>query len=151
LTVKVSLIFGKRFTILKIVNCFSKLYSSFLHACLISNCRNPAIVSSWNLADAGIRQHPATENLPASESGDIWPTSPKPADQIPSGIRPWSEAGRIWPNLDGSSHLFGWIRPKCPEPDRLWQDSAIDPAKPPRRNPATATGLCQIPATVARL
>jgi hypothetical protein len=48
LTVKTSLIFGKRFTIFKTVNRFPKLNSSFLRARLISDCQNLAIVDPWN-------------------------------------------------------------------------------------------------------
>jgi hypothetical protein len=91
LTVKASLIFGKQ--------RFLKLNSSSLHARLISDCWNPAIVSCRNPAVAGVRQHPIVGILTASESGNIQPPSPNAGGQI------LAETGRIpamvrsWPNL----------------------------------------------------
>jgi hypothetical protein len=92
LTVKPSLIFGKRFTILKTVNRFPKLNSLTLYARLIFDCRNLAIVGRRNLDGTGIWQHPATRILPASESGDIWPPS-----LDAGGVRP--ESGQMPENI----------------------------------------------------
>jgi hypothetical protein len=57
-----------------------ELNSLSLHARLISDFRNLAIVGRQNLACDGIRQHPATGNLPAPKSCDILSPSLKPAD-----------------------------------------------------------------------
>jgi hypothetical protein len=46
-----------------------------LHACLISDCRNPAVADRQNLGGAEIRQHPATGILTEPEFGDIRPPS----------------------------------------------------------------------------
>jgi hypothetical protein len=54
--------------VLKTVNCFQKLYYSFLHARLISDYPNPAIVSRSKLGGTGIRHHQVTGIMPASES-----------------------------------------------------------------------------------
>lgn len=86
MTIKASLIFGKRFMI------FPKLNSSSLPVHLISDCQNLAIVCHQNLAGAGIRQHQAIGNLPAQKSGDIWSLSPESAGQILAGI--WTESGQ---------------------------------------------------------
>jgi hypothetical protein len=74
-----------------------------LHARLISDCQNSAIVGRWNPVGPGVRQHPIAINLPVLESGNIWPCRQMPTDQIPietgrniSGFRPWSEANLIW-------------------------------------------------------
>jgi hypothetical protein len=69
LTVKASLIFGKRFTILKTVNHFSKLNPSSLHAHLISNCPNPAMVGSQNTSQA---ENPATSGHRNTAGAGIW-------------------------------------------------------------------------------
>jgi hypothetical protein len=89
LTVKASLIFGKRFTIFKTVNRFPKLNSLSLHARLISDRQNLAIVGRRNPVGAGVRQHPIAGILPAPEFGHrysagtgIWSL----VDQIPAGI-----------------------------------------------------------------
>jgi hypothetical protein len=94
---------------LKTVNHFPKLNSSSLHACLIFDCRNLAMVGRQNPGGAGIRQHPTIGILPGPESGDIWPPSPdagKPNSgrnwpESGHGLKPvgsgqkWSESGRI--------------------------------------------------------
>jgi hypothetical protein len=142
LTVKASLIFGKRFTIFKTVNRFPKLSSSSLHACLISDRQNLAIVSRWNPIGAGARQHPAAGIRP-------------PADQIPAGILPESgQNGRdpagirllIWQDLARNDLIR-------PDPkDSGWNPAILeDPVKLSRRNPATATKRCRIPATFVKL
>jgi hypothetical protein len=69
LTVKASSIFEKQFTIFKIVNRFPKLNSSFLHARLVFDCQNLAIVDRRNLTGTGVRQHPVASILPASDAG----------------------------------------------------------------------------------
>jgi len=70
LTVKASLIFGKRFTIFKTVNRFPKLNTSFLHARLISDCQNLAIVDRWNPTGAEVQQRPdAGSQIPAKPTG----------------------------------------------------------------------------------
>jgi hypothetical protein len=84
LTVKPSLIFEKRFMVLKTINRFPKLNSSSLHACLIFDCQNPAMVGRRNPGDTEIRQHPVTEILLAPESSNIRPLST--VDQIPTEI-----------------------------------------------------------------
>jgi hypothetical protein len=123
---------------------FPKLYSSSFHARLIFDCQNPAIVGRRNIGGTGIRQYPATGIIPAPESGhrnsagagiQRHPATVARCRRTrfrqnlagySAGIWPWLEAGRIWPK---------------------WPD----PAKHARRNPATATGCCQIPATIAFL
>jgi hypothetical protein len=133
LTVKVSLIFGKQFTIFKTVNRFPKLNSSLLHACLIFDCHNLVIVDCWNPIGAGVRQHPVIGILP--EFGH----------QIPAGILPDSgQNGRIW--IDPATEQAGsgqnsWILPLI----------GPDPVKLSRRNPATVTGRCRILAAFAKL
>jgi hypothetical protein len=128
LTVKLFLIFGKRFTVFKTVNRFPKLNSSSLHARLISDCWNSAMVGRRNLGGTGIRQHPAIKILPALESGDIRPPSPDAGRQDsgrnPSKVKSRSDLagfGWIWPlirpDLIGSGGVrqksgnFGRIRP----------------------------------------
>jgi hypothetical protein len=91
LTVKPSLIFGKQFTIFKTVNRFLKLNSSSLHAHLISDCQNPAMVGRQNPGGTGIQQHLATEKQPAPESGNIRPPSPDAGEP---------DSNRIWPESD---------------------------------------------------
>jgi hypothetical protein len=145
LTVKTYLIFGKRFTVLKTLNRFPKLNASFLHARSISNCRNSAIVGRRNLASVEIWQHLTTENLPVPESGDIQSSSPEL----------WSEAGQILPKWPGSGQI--WIDPAIymVESDQIRMSPAKirpfwpNPTKPTHQNPATATGSCRIPTTVA--
>jgi hypothetical protein len=123
LTVKSSLIFGKRFTVLKTVNRFPKLYSSSLHARLISDWSNPPIVGRSKIGSTGIRHHQVTGIMSASESnhrktvGCRNPAAGKPPaagilqhpatapnaggirpesghGQKPAGIRSWTETGR---------------------------------------------------------
>jgi hypothetical protein len=77
LIVKASLIFGKRFMIFKTVNHFLKLNSSSLHARLISDHQNLAIVDRRNPVGAGVRQHPVVGILPAPEFGH-WRTKFQP-------------------------------------------------------------------------
>jgi hypothetical protein len=67
LTVKASLIFGKRFTVFKTVNRFPKLYSLSLHARLISDCSNPAIIGRPKQGSTGIRHHPGGEIMPTDQ------------------------------------------------------------------------------------
>jgi hypothetical protein len=119
--------------IFKIVNRFLKLNSSSLHACLISDCRNQAMVSRRNPARS------VTEILPTLEFGDIRPPSPdfgrlKSSRNLVE-FRLWLEAGRIW--TDPAINPVG--------SDRIWRS----PAKPARRNSATATS--PFPVAVARL
>jgi hypothetical protein len=83
---------------------FPKLNSLSLHARLISNCRNLAIVGRRNLVGAKIQQHPATRILPAPEFGHYRQIS---ADQIPaetgrntaidSSRLDLAKMARIWP------------------------------------------------------
>jgi hypothetical protein len=87
LIVNASLIFEKRFTVLKTVNRFSKLYSSSLHARLISDCPNPAVVGRSKPGGTGIRHHSAIGILPASESDDIRPPPPDAGGPTSGGIR----------------------------------------------------------------
>jgi len=53
----------------KTVNRFSKLNYSSLHACLISDHQNLAIIGCRNRVGAGVRQHPVAGILSAPESG----------------------------------------------------------------------------------
>jgi hypothetical protein len=137
LTVKTSLIFGKRFTIFKTVNRFPKLSFSSLHACLISDRQNLTIVGRRNPVSAGVRQHPVSGILPAPESGH--------------------RLTKFRPKRSGSD----WI---CPDPaidlagsGQNGRDPAgydlirQDPVKLSCQNPATATRRCRIPATFAKL
>jgi hypothetical protein len=96
LTVKTYLIFGKQFTVLKIVNRFPKLNSSSLHARLISDYRNSGIVGLRNPANAGVRQHPVARILPVLEFGRhpaivAW----MPADQIPAMVRSLPDPAKL--------------------------------------------------------
>jgi hypothetical protein len=127
MTVKASLIFGKRFTVLKTVNHFLKLNSWSLHACLISHCQNPAIIGRRNPGGAGFRQHPAGilttpgsgNFLPPSpdaggpDSGRNWPESghgqkPAESDRNPAGSdrirQDLTKMAGIQPDLDGIGH-----------------------------------------------
>jgi hypothetical protein len=100
--------------VLKTVNRFSKLNSSSLHARLISDCQNPAIVGRRNTGGIEIRQHPATEILPTPKSDDIPPPS------LDAGE---SDSDRNWPEFGHGQKLtrsgqngrdptgFGWIWP----------------------------------------
>jgi hypothetical protein len=90
LIVKTSLIFGKRFTVLKTVNRFLKLDSLSLHARLIFDCPNPIIVGRPKLGGIGIR-HLATGIMPTPESGDIRPSSPDAGG--PDSDKIWPEFG----------------------------------------------------------
>jgi hypothetical protein len=100
---KASLIFGKRFTIFKTVNRFPKLNSSFLHARLISDCQNLAIVNRRNPTGTGVRQHPVA---------GIRPPALDARHQIPAGILPDSgQAGRILPLIGADSE----------DSSRIWQ------------------------------
>jgi hypothetical protein len=121
LTVKASLIFEKQFTIVNTVNRFPKLNSCSLHAYLISNCRNPAMVGRQNLGGAGIRQHPATVTGCRRTK-----------------FRPWSEG---WSNLAKMTEIWADLTRSS--------QNGRDPAKHARRNPAMATELCRIPAAIA--
>jgi hypothetical protein len=103
LIIKVYLIFRKRFTVFKTVNYFSKLNSSSLHARLISDCWNLAIVSRrnpaghWNLAGARIQRNStivvgcrrARFQLKLAR---IWPK--------------WSDSDRIWPKRPRSGQTY---------------------------------------------
>jgi hypothetical protein len=107
LTVKLSLIFRKRFTVLKTVNRFSKLNSSSLQARFISDCRNQKMVGRRNPGGTEIRRHPAT--VAGCRRTRFRPNL--------AGIRPWLEASRnpagpdwIQPDLDGSGRIW----PKWP-------------------------------------
>jgi hypothetical protein len=79
-----------------------------------------------------------------------------PADQIPAESD-WNPAMvRSRPDLDGSGHWFGriWqkmvgIRPLIGRSPAGIRQFWPNPAKRVRRNPATATGRCRIPAIVA--
>jgi hypothetical protein len=62
--------------IYKTVNRFSKLNSSSLHARLIFDCQNLAIVDHQNSACARVRQHPVARIQLGLESGDIQSPSP---------------------------------------------------------------------------
>jgi len=104
LIVKTSLIFEKRITIFKSVNRFSKLNFSFLHARLISDCHNLAIVDRRNLTGAGVRQRPVAGILPALDAGHHIPA--KPAG---SGQNGWNPASSGQNGRD--SVEFGWIQP----------------------------------------
>jgi hypothetical protein len=119
LTVKASLIFGKRFTIFKTVNRFPKLSYLSLYACFISDRQNLAIVGRRDPVGAGVRQHLVAGILPAPESGHRNSTG--------AGIRPPA--------------------------DQISARILLDPAGSGQngRNPATATGRCQIPATFTKL
>jgi hypothetical protein len=161
LTVKASLIFGKRFTIFKTVNRFLKLNSSSLHARLIFNCRNSIIVGHRNPAGVGVRQHLIAGILPAQNPATSCHRLQMLADQITietswniAGFRPWSEAGRIRPLI--------W--PKRPRSGRIWTDSAKmagiwqdpeesgwTPVKLTHWNSTTGTGRYQILAAFAKL
>jgi hypothetical protein len=55
-----------------------------------------------NPRGTGIRQHPATEILPAPESCDIWPPSPDAGGP---------DANRNWPE-SGHGQEAGWIWPR---------------------------------------
>jgi hypothetical protein len=81
LTIKLCLIFGKRFTVLKTVNRFSKLNSSSLHTRFISDCWNPVIVGCRNPGGTGIQQYLAIGTL-------------MPTDQIPAGFGGSGQNGR---------------------------------------------------------
>jgi hypothetical protein len=122
LTVKVSLIFEKRFMVFKTVNRFPKLNYLSLHARLISDCQNSAIVGSHNQAGAGVRLHSITGNLPVLYAGKLdicrnWPEYCRIPAMVRSrldlarnrldldGIRPdLAKTAEIRPNLDGSDH-----------------------------------------------
>lgn len=79
MTVKTFLIFEKRFTILKTVNRFPKLYSLSFHARLIFDCRNPATSGYWNNAGVGIRPPEYCRHRNPATSGHC---RRMPADQI---------------------------------------------------------------------
>jgi hypothetical protein len=84
LTVKTFFIFEKRFTVLKTINHFSKLYFLSLHTRLIFDCLNPAIVSRPKSGGTEIRRHPAT----------VAGCRRTRFQQNLAEIRPWSETGR---------------------------------------------------------
>jgi hypothetical protein len=99
--------------VLKTVNCFPKLNSSSLHARLIFDYQNPAMVGRPNSGGTGIRQHPATKILLEPESGDI--QQPSPADKIPT--------------------RFGWIQPNFAKMAGILPD-----LEESDRNPTILTG-----------
>jgi hypothetical protein len=75
---------------IKTVNCFSKLNFSSLHARLIFDCRNPAMVYRRNPGGAGIWQHPATE---------IWQhTATVAGCRNPAMVRSWSNLAKSGQN-----------------------------------------------------
>jgi len=113
---------------LKTVNHFPKLNSSSLHACLISNCPNLAMVGSQNPSRARIRQHPATGILPAPEFGH---RRRMHVGQIPAGIQPWSEPDQIWPK-------WPLIRLDLAKMVRIWTDPTTD-SEESGRNPPKLT------------
>jgi hypothetical protein len=101
----------------KTLNRFPKLYYSSLHARLISDYLNPAIVDRPKLGGTGIRHHQVTGIMPVSESGHRntagcrnTASRQNPATtgnraecrqtkfrQNMAGIRSWTETGRIRP------------------------------------------------------
>jgi hypothetical protein len=117
LTIKAYLIFGKRFTVFKTVNRFSKLNFWSLHACLISDCCNPAMVSCQNPCGTGIRQHLATGILTALESSDIQPPSPDVGE--PNSSRNWPESGHGQKPAGSGQNVWNpaWF-------DRIWRSLA---------------------------
>jgi hypothetical protein len=110
LTEKASLIFGKRFTVLKIENRFPKLNSSSLHARLIFDCQNLAMVGRRNPGGTRIRQHPATGILPATfghRRRMLADNIPAETGRNPALVRSQLDLGkmaRIRPDLTGSGH-----------------------------------------------
>jgi hypothetical protein len=102
--------------VFKTVNRFSKLNFSSLHARLIFDCQNLAIVNRQNSGGTGIRQHPATViGCRQTKFRPKFGNGQKPArsgqngrnqaesDQIRPLIRPnLAKMARIRPGLDGS-------------------------------------------------
>jgi hypothetical protein len=105
---------------------------------LISDCRNSAIVGRWNLASAGIQQHPATGILLAPKFQPklaiIWPSST--AGRI---LPKWSESGRFWtdpaefgqngrdpPGYDRIRKSLAGIRPNLLAGIRQWRPDVPD-------------------------
>jgi hypothetical protein len=110
LTVKHSLIFRKRFTVLKTVNRFLKLNYSFLQIRLISDGQNLIMVGCRNSGGTGIQQHPASEYYRRPNPTTSGHRCRMPADQIPVkyGRNPVGSChwfNQIWPKWSGS----GWI------------------------------------------
>jgi hypothetical protein len=80
----------------KTVNRFPKLNSSFLHARLISDCHNLAIVDRRNPTSAGVRRHLVAGTLLAPEFGHRRRMSAKPVKSGQNGRDP-TGSGRIRP------------------------------------------------------
>jgi hypothetical protein len=136
------------FTILKTVNHFSKLNSSSLHASLISDYWNLAMVGRRNPDGTEIQQHPATGILPTLESGNI--QSPSSDAGEPDSSRNWPESGHgqkpAGSGQNGRDPVgFGLIQRSSVGIRSFWSD----PAKHACWNPTTATGRCRIPAVIA--
>jgi hypothetical protein len=134
LTGKTSLIFEKRFTVLKTVNRFPKLNSSSFHARLIFDCRNLAIIGCRNLTGTEIRP----PDSPTSESGDIRSQLLKLANQISAMVR-------SMPDLAGSCRIHPLIRPDLvkmagiqPDLDGSSHFIRLDPVKMAGIQPALA-------------
>jgi hypothetical protein len=149
LTVKPSLIFEKRFAVLKTVNRFLKLNYLSLHACLISDCRNSTMVGRWNLAaleSGNIRLPEYCRRRNPTTSGH---RLRMPADQISAMVRSRPDlakvagSDRIRPDL---AKMAG-IRP---DPEESGWNPAILVGFGQTCSPesATATGRYWIPATV---
>lgn len=90
--------------IFKTVNHFPKLNSSFLHACLIFDCQNLAIVNRWNPTGAGVRQHPVASILPTPDSGHQPPDSGRNIAEFRPRRPDLAKMARIRPALAGSGH-----------------------------------------------
>jgi hypothetical protein len=123
------------------LNRFQKLNSSSLHARLISDCRNSAMVGRQNPSGTGIREHSATEKLPASESDRIW-MNPAGSGQNGRDLAGFGQNGWDPATDPAGAGQNGWD----PAGSDRNQRSPIgirqfwpDPAKSARRNQATTT------------